>query len=84
MKDIKEYLAQLSKELQRSEDFDIEARQILDDLHNDVDQIEGSDAVQIEPMLDRINELEARFASKHPALERIVRELADALAKMGI
>ncbi len=36
MKDIREFLAQLSKELQRSEDFDIEARQILDELHKDV------------------------------------------------
>jgi hypothetical protein len=84
MKDIREYLKQLSKEMQRSEDFDIEARQILKDLHNDADQIEESDGVQIEPMLNRIKELEAGFASKHPALERIVRELADALAKMGI
>ncbi len=84
MKDVKKFLAQLSKELQRSEDFDIEARQILDDLHNDVDQIEESGDKQIEPTLGRVRELEARFASKHPALERIIRELADALAKMGI
>ena len=84
MKDIRKFLAQLNKELQRSEDFDIESRQILDDLNKGVDQIEESDEVQIEPMLDRIKALEAKFASKHPALERIIRELADALAKMGI
>ena len=84
MKDIREFLAQLSKELQRSEDFDIEARQILDDLHKDVDQLEEAGERQIEPTLGRIKELEAKFASKHPALERIGRELADALAKMGI
>ena len=84
MKDIRKFLAQLNKELQRSEDFDIESRQILDDLNKDVDQIEESDEVQIEPMLDRIKALEAKFASKHPALERTIRELADALAKMGI
>jgi hypothetical protein len=84
MKDIREFLAQLSKELQRSEDFDIEARQILDELHKDVDQFEESGERQIGPTLDRIKALEARFASKHPALERIMRELADALAKMGI
>jgi hypothetical protein len=84
MKDVKKFLAQLSKELQRSEDFDIEARQILDDLHQDVDQIEESGDKQIEPTLGRVRELEARFASKHPSLERIIRELADALAKMGI
>ena len=84
MKDIQKFLEQLSKELQRGEDFDIEARQILDDLHKDVNRIEASGDMQIEPMLDRIKELEAKFASKHPALARIVRELADAMAKMGI
>jgi hypothetical protein len=84
MKDVKAFLAQLSKELQRGEDFDIEARKILDDLHKDVAQLEESGERKIEPALDRIKELEAKFASKHPALERIIRELADAMAKMGI
>ena len=84
MKDIRKFLAQLSKELQRGEDFDIESRQILDDLHKDVNRIEASGDVQIEPILDRIKELESRFASNHPVLERTARELADAIAKMGI
>jgi len=84
MKDIRKFLAQLSKELQRGEDVDIEARQILDDLHKDVNRIEASGDVQIEPILDRIKELESRFASNHPVLERTARELADAIAKMGI
>jgi hypothetical protein len=84
MKDIRQFLSQLSKELRRSEDFDIEARQILEDLHKDVDKFEESGKRQVEPALGRIKELEAKFASKHPALERIGRELADALAKMGI
>ena len=84
MKDIRKFLAQLSKELQRGEDFDIEARQILDDLHKDVNRIEASGDMQIEPILDRIKELESKFASNHPTLERTARELADAIAKMGI
>ncbi len=84
MKDIRKFLAQLSKELQRGEDFDIEGRQILDDLHKDVNRIEASGDIQIEPILDRIKELESRFASNHPVLERTARELADAIAKMGI
>jgi hypothetical protein len=84
MKDIRKFLAQLSREMQRGEDFDIEARQILDELHKDVDRIEESDGIRIKPMLDRIKELESKFASNHPALERAARELADALGKMGI
>jgi hypothetical protein len=82
MKDIRKSLEKLQGEVQRGED--VEARQLVDELHKDADRIEESGGTQIEPMLDRIKELEARFASKHPALEQAARELADALAKMGI
>ncbi|MGI9273142.1 MAG: DUF4404 family protein [Woeseiaceae bacterium] len=84
MKDIKKFLAELSKEMQRGEDFDIDARQVLDELHKDAAKIEESGNSHIQPMLDRLGELETRFATKHPGLERAARELADALAKMGI
>lgn len=82
MKDVRKSLAKLKGEVQRGED--VEARQLVDDLHKDADRIEESGGTQIEPMLDRIKELEAKFASEHPALEHAARELADALAKMGI
>jgi len=84
MKNIRAILAQLYKELQRAEDVDIEAREILQHLHRDVEQLEDSDSTEIEPMLDRVKTLESRFAANHPVLEQITRELADAIAKMGI
>jgi hypothetical protein len=84
MKNIRAFLAQLSKELQRAEDVDIEAREILQDLHRDVEQLEESDSTQIKSVLDRVKALESRFAATHPVLERTARELADAIAKMGI
>ena len=84
MKDVKKFLAELSRELQRGEDFDIEARQILEDLHKDVEQIEGPGESKVQPMLDRVKALESKFAANHPVLERTARELADAIAKMGI
>ncbi len=84
MKNIKAFLAQLNKELQRAEDVDIEAREILQDLHRDVEQLEESDSTEIEWVLDRVKALESRFAATHPVLERTARELADAIAKMGI
>ena len=84
MKNIRAFLAQLSKELQRAEDVDIEAREILQELHGDVEQLEESDSTQIQSVLDRVKALESRFAATHPILERTARELADAIAKMGI
>jgi len=82
MKNVRRSLEKLAGEVRRGKD--VEARQIVDDLHKDADRIEASGGTHVEPMLDRIKELEARFASEHPALEQAVRELADALAKMGI
>ena len=84
MKNIRAFLAQLSKELQRAEDVDIEARKILQDLHRDVERLEEPDSTEIESLLDRVKALESRFAATHPVLERTARELADAIAKMGI
>jgi DNA repair exonuclease SbcCD ATPase subunit len=84
MKNIRAFLAQLSKELQRAEDVDIEAREILKDLHRDVERLEEPDSTEIESLLDRVKALESRFAATHPVLERTARELADAIAKMGI
>lgn len=84
MKNIRAFLAQLSRELQRAEDVDIEAREILQDLHRDVEQLEESDSTQIKSVLDRVKALESKFAATHPVLERTARELADAIAKMGI
>ena len=84
MKDVKKILAELGKEMQRGEDFDIDARQVLNELHKDAARIEESGESHIQPMLDRIKEFESKFAANHPGLERAARELADALAKMGI
>jgi len=84
MKNIRAFLAQLSRELQRAEDVDIEAREILQDLHRDVEKLEESDSTQIKSVLDRVKALESTFAATHPVLERTARELADAIAKMGI
>lgn len=84
IENIRAVLAQLRRELQRAEDVDIEAREILQELHRDVDQLEESDSTEIKSVLDRVKALETRFAARHPVLERIAGELADAIAKMGI
>jgi glycerate kinase len=84
MKDIRAFLAQLGKELQGSKDVDKEAHEILATLNSDVDRLEESGNPDVESMLDRVKELESKFAANHPVLEQTARELADALAKMGI
>jgi Domain of unknown function (DUF4404) len=84
MKNIRAILAQLHKELQRAEDVDIEAREMLQHLHHDVAGLEQADSADVESLLDRVKALESKFAANHPVLEQMARELADAIAKMGV
>ena len=78
---LSELLTELSTELQEAGDVDAETRELLSALHDDIDRLTGethSSAV------DRAKHLESQFAASHPVAERIAREFADLLAKMGI
>ena len=81
---IKEVLAELSRELERAEDVDADVRETMRDLQQRVETLDQSEQAAAESMLDRVKELESKFAASHPVLERIARELVDAVAKMGI
>jgi len=72
---IQHLIAELNKELSAGSTLDPETRELLQQLNEDVDT---------ESTLDRARQLESRFAANHPVAERIARELADMLAKMGI
>jgi 1,6-anhydro-N-acetylmuramate kinase len=84
MKNIKAVLARIHKELQRAEDANTEAREILQGLNRDVEQLEEAGDTEIESIVNRARQLESRFAANHPVLEQTARELADAIAKMGV
>ena len=81
---IREVLAELGRELERAENVDADVRQTLQELQQRVDALEQSELPATESMLDHVKELESKFAASHPVLERIARELVDAVAKMGI
>lgn len=81
---LQEILAQLSRELQRAEDVDIDARRELQDLHARAAKLKSSDQSEVEWLQNRVKEVETQFAAEHPTIARVARELADALAKMGI
>ena len=84
MQNLQSYLEQLRKELQRGEDFDLEALQMLEDLRHQVDQVDIADSARIGALLQATKRFESRFASEHPGLAMTLRELADAIAKMGV
>lgn len=81
---IREILARLHRELQRAEDVDINARETMKELHRHVDETDAPEQADVDTWWGRAKDLESRFAARHPTLERMARELADAIAKMGV
>jgi len=79
---IKELLAQLQEEI-RSTDMDEELQTLISDLDNDIDSVMEDDG-DMNVLIDRAKEMEAGFATRHPAAERFMREVIDALVRMGI
>lgn len=76
-----ELLAELNRELKDQNELDDDTRKLLGRLNDDIERLAGDEA---ESPLERAKQLESRFAAEYPVAERIVRELADVLAKMGI
>ncbi len=78
---IRTLLLELDKELKSTGDLDDETRELLSKLNDDLDEIAAGSQ---DTLSDSARELESRFAATHPVAERITREIADLLAKMGI
>lgn len=78
---LSELLTELNRELQEAGDVDAETRELLNQLNDDIDRLTGETQSST---VDRAKHLESRFAANHPVAERIAREFADLLAKMGI
>lgn len=77
---LNELLKELNQELHDTGDLDSETRELLGQLNDDIERLTGDS----QTALDRAKHIESRFAADHPVVERIARELADILAKMGI
>lgn len=81
---IRTILTRLREELRGAEGLDDDSRRKMEELHRDLERLNDARAPDVDSLLDRARELETRFAADHPTLERIARDLADTLAKMGI
>jgi ABC-type transporter Mla subunit MlaD len=79
---VKELLAQLRNEI-RHTDVDEELHEIIQGLDADIRGVIDNDD-DVNAVIDRAKELEANFATRHPAAERFVREVIDTLVRMGI
>jgi len=82
---IRRLLDKLRDEIQKTE-LDADTRTLVRELDSDIHVILDSNAVGAEAasVLKRAKELEANFAIEHPTAERFMREVIEALARMGV
>ncbi len=84
-KHIRQLLAQLQDEIQKTE-LDPDTQTLVRDLDADIHGLLDSNAsaTETDSVLERAKVLEAGFATEHPTAERFMREVIEALVRMGI
>ncbi len=82
---VRELLAKLHDEVQKTE-VDAATRSSLRKLDSDIHDLLNSPTpeTKITLVLERAEVLETKFAISHPAIERFMREVIDALVKIGV
>lgn len=82
---IRRLLAELHDEIQKTE-LDADTRDLVKELDADIHDLLDPDSATAETgsVLKRAKQLEANFATEHPTAERFMREVIEALARMGI
>ena len=82
---IRKLLATLQDEIRQTE-VDDETRSSLEELDSDIHDLLNSPAPEpnMAFVLERAKLLEADFAVRHPTAERVLREVIDTLAKIGV
>jgi chromosome segregation ATPase len=85
-KDLQQKLNDLHAEIERVQDVDDEARQMLTHLQQDIENLlEGSsDAEAHQSLIERLNEAINQFEVTHPDMTKSMGQLLDLLARLGI
>lgn len=86
---LKNALKSLHGELSHAGPVDEELRDLLVQLDGDIQRVlvateEQAPDTSTYGLAERVQELSARFAARHPKLEPALRELGDALSRIGI
>lgn len=84
---LKDTLKKLHANLASTNAVDAEMAALLKVLDSDIQNLlnkKGEHAPDVSNLVTRAQSLSAKFATEHPQLEQVMRELADTLARMGI
>lgn len=85
-KSLKQLLNDLHQELENTDQVDDDTRKLVQDLDEEINRLldEDDNEFEFDDVVDHARSVEARFAVDHPVAERFLREIIDALAKVGI
>ena len=82
---IRRLLTELHEAMQDVE-LDDETRDLAEALDQDIQRLleQSGEPDLMDQVTEQAREMDARFAAEHPLAERLLREIVDALGRMGI
>lgn len=83
---LKQLLNSLQEAMEQTEKIDSETLELVRELDEEIHRLTeaGAQANDVEGVLDQAKSMETRFAVDHPITERFLREIIDALSRVGI
>ncbi len=83
---LKELLNSLNEALENTDQVDAETLALVQELDEEIHRLTeaGAQADDVEGVLDQAKSMEPRFAVDHPVAERFLREIIEALSRIGI
>lgn len=83
---LKELLSQLHEALEKTDSVDPDTLKQVKELDEEVNRLleSGSGGDEYDNVVDQAKAVETRFAVDHPVAERFLREIIEALSKVGI
>jgi hypothetical protein len=84
--DLKELLNRLNEALEDTEQVDEDTLALVRELDEEIHRLTEAGAApgDYDNVLDQAKSMETRFAVDHPVAERFLREIIDALSRVGI
>ena len=85
-KSLKELLNSLHSVLEKTDEVDPETLELVRNLDEEINRLVESDSSEgdFDNVVDQAKSVETRFAVDHPVAERFLREIIEALSKVGI
>jgi hypothetical protein len=80
---VRDLLKQLRHELDTT-DVDPETLSLVRELDGDIQELLDSTENPVDALMQRAEAMEVRFAVNHRVAERILREIVETLARMGV